>query len=204
MQSSSTAFIIALPHAISLQTGQRANLELAGMTLVHRTLRIFSRETLETQSATTTFDAAFASSRLAGRIAQEDSQGSVATAEKAFCEADLLVFLIPAGRLEDHVWAPIITDLLRKHQRNRKEPGRKPVLAWTGIEHFLPAYGMAAQGLARHGELGPTLAPLLARSAPELSEAVHNADASQSITETRLAFLTAHDTTGEPLELILA
>ncbi len=72
-----------------------------------------------------------------------DGAGGASEAEVEASSADLLVVVLPIGRYDDGVWSPIVERLLRRKLSGKA--GASALVAWTGLEPYLAAYGAAGE-----------------------------------------------------------
>ena len=78
-----------------------------------------------------------------------------------------MIILLPVGRYDDGVWAPIIERILSGLEAVTERP-REVVLAWSGVEPFLAPFGRRAEQVWNDPRLAPGLLGVLDRSARSL------------------------------------
>ncbi len=111
-------------------------------------------------------EASFVAPRLLPRVFRDPAQAA-SQAQAALLEAGRLIVLLPAGRYDDGVWAPIIERILSGLQAAATRP-REIILAWSGIEPFLAPFGRRAQEVWNDPRLAPAMLGVLERSARSL------------------------------------
>jgi hypothetical protein len=108
-------------------------------------------------------EAPFLAPRVLPRLSRPS--GPVSSARTAYAAAERLVVLLPIGRFDDGVWAPIIEKLLADTGATRRET----ILAWAGIEPFLAPFGRRASDVWSDPRLVPGLLTVFERSARSLA-----------------------------------
>jgi hypothetical protein len=143
-------------------------------------------------------EARFLAPRLLPRLFREQTQlGSEAQA--ALGSAERLIVLLPAGRYDDGVWAPIIERILLGLDAAAARP-REIAVAWSGIEPFLAPFGRRAQDVWSDPRLVPALLGVLERSARSLTAVL---DAASDVRRGLIRFESAGEGTG-PAQAALA
>lgn len=112
-------------------------------------------------------EASFIAPRLLPRLFRDSAQAA-SEAQAVLQGAGRLIVLLPAGRYDDGVWAPIIERILSGLGAAMAGP-REIVLAWSGIEPFLAPFGRRADEVWSDPRLAPALLGVLERSARSLS-----------------------------------
>lgn len=97
-----------------------------------------------------------------------EAEPAGSAAQRAVETADTLVILLPIGRYDDGVWAPILARILRGVSEAANRP-RAIVLAWSGIEPFLAPFGDRAAALWGDPRLAGAMLDLLERQARSLA-----------------------------------
>ncbi|WP_332682907.1 hypothetical protein [Bosea sp. (in: a-proteobacteria)] len=111
--------------------------------------------------------ASFLAPRLLPRLFREPAQAG-AEARAALGGARRLVVLLPIGRYDDGVWAPIIERILLGAGEAAAGP-RETILAWSGVEPFLAPFGRRAQEIWSDPRLVEALLGVFERSARSLA-----------------------------------
>lgn len=138
-----------------------------------------------------TIAASFLAPRLLPRLFREPVQAT-AEAEAALTGAGRLIVLLPAGRYDDGVWAPIIERILLGLDAASARP-REIAFAWSGIEPFLAPFGRRAQDVWSDPRLVPALLGVLERSARSLATVL---DAAADVRRGLIRFEPADEATG--------
>lgn len=138
-----------------------------------------------------TVAASFLAPRLLPRLFREPTQVA-SEAQAALMGAERLVVLLPAGRYDDGVWAPIIERILLGFDTTATRP-REIVFAWSGLEPFLAPFGRRAQDVWSDPRLVPALLGVLERSARSLTSVL---DAARDVRRGLIRFETAGEETG--------
>ncbi|AMJ61801.1 hypothetical protein [Bosea sp. PAMC 26642] len=118
---------------------------------------------LDAQPESAELDAAFLAPRVLPRLARQS--GPASSAQTAYAGAESLIILLPMGRFDDGVWAPIIERLLAGAGAMRRET----ILAWAGIEPFLAPFGRRASEVWSDPRIVPGLLTVFERSARSLA-----------------------------------
>lgn len=118
-------------------------------------------------------DARFLAPRLLPRLFREQTQVA-SDAHAALEGAERLIVLLPAGRYDDGVWAPIIERILLGLDAASTRP-REIAFAWSGLEPFLAPFGRRAQDVWSDPRLVPALLGVLERSARSLTSVLDKA-----------------------------
>lgn len=142
--------------------------------------------------------ASFLASRLLPRLFREPAQAGSA-AEAAVTSAGRLIVLLPAGRYDDGVWAPIIERILLGLDGAPTRP-REIAFAWSGLEPFLAPFGRRAPKVWDDPRLVPAMLGVLERSARSLSSVL---DAARDVRRGLIRFEAAGEGTG-PAQAALA
>lgn len=108
-------------------------------------------------------EAGFLAPRLLPRLFREPA---VSRAQAALLGMGRLILLLPTGRYDDGVWAPIIERILRGVEAAGGP--RDITVAWSGFEPFLAPFGRRAQQVWSDPRLAPALLGVLERSARSL------------------------------------
>lgn len=145
-----------------------------------------------------TIAASFLAPRLLPRLFREPAQAA-SEAQMALMGAGRLIVLLPAGRYDDGVWAPIIERILLGLDVAATRP-REVVFAWSGLEPFLAPFGRRAQDVWSDPRLVPALLAVLERSARSLTSVL---DAAKDVRRGLIRFESAGDGTG-PAQAALA
>lgn len=111
-------------------------------------------------------EASFLAPRLLPRLFRDRAQAT-SQAQAALLDAARLVILLPVGRYDDGVWAPIIERILSGLEAAATRP-REIILAWSGVEPFLAPFGRRAQEVWNDPRLVPAVLGVLERSARSL------------------------------------
>lgn len=130
-----------------------------GEDVVMRTIRVGGLELV----AASEIEAPFLAPRVLPRLSRRS--GPASPAQAAYASAERLVVLLPIGRFDDGVWAPIIETLLCGAGAMRRET----ILAWTGVEPFLAPFGRRASDVWNDPRLVPGLLTVIERSARSLA-----------------------------------
>lgn len=155
----------ALPAALPAQwAGAGSNPAAAGDDVVIRRLSLAG---LGEDGAPFETQASFLAPRLLPRLFREPAQAA-AEAQAALVGAERLVILLPAGRYDDGVWAPIIERILLGLGESAARP-REIILAWSGIDPFLVPFGRRVQEIWSDPRLVPALLAVFERSARSLA-----------------------------------
>ena len=153
-----TVCFAALPSALPAALGQMAVSE----DVASRRLLLSDAAGAEAREV----DANFVAPRLLPRLFRDPAQAA-SQAQAALSGAERLIVLLPAGRYDDGVWAPIIERILSGLQAAATRP-REIILAWSGIEPFLAPFGRRAQEVWSDPRLAPAMLGVLERSARSL------------------------------------
>ncbi|RXT16368.1 hypothetical protein B5U98_30745 [Bosea sp. Tri-39] len=138
-----------------------------------------------------TIAASFLAPRLLPRLFRDSGQAT-SEAQAALTSAEKLIVLLPAGRYDDGVWAPIIERILLGLDAAATRP-REIVFAWSGLEPFLAPFGRRAQDVWSDPRLVPALLGVLERSARSLTSVL---DAAKDVRHGLIRFESAGDGTG--------
>ncbi|WID94809.1 hypothetical protein QO058_18515 [Bosea vestrisii] len=117
----------ALPAALPVTLFQAA----AGEGVATRTLALSD----SSDGSPRTIAASFLAPRVLPRLFRESAQAA-SEAQAALTGAGRLIVLLPAGRYDDGVWAPIIERILLGLDSAAARP-REIAFAWSGLEPFL-------------------------------------------------------------------
>ncbi|CAN7645198.1 hypothetical protein [Bosea sp. LjRoot237] len=180
----------ALPAALPVTFAQAG----AGEDVATRTLALSD----SSGGSPRTVAASFLAPRLLPRLFREPAQAASA-AQAALTDAERLIVLLPAGRYDDGVWAPIIERILVGLDTASARP-REIVFAWSGLEPFLAPFGRRAQDVWSDPRLVPALLGVLERSARSLTTVL---DAASDIRRGLIRFDTAREEAG-PAQATLA
>lgn len=142
--------------------------------------------------------ASFLAPRLLPRLFRESAQAT-SEAQAALTDAEKLIVLLPAGRYDDGVWAPIIERILLGLDAAATRPP-EIVFAWSGLEPFLAPFGRRAQDVWSDPRLVPALLGVLERSARSLTSVL---DAAKDVRRGLIRFEPAGEGTG-PAQAALA
>ena len=91
-------------------------------------------------------------------------------------DPDRLVILLPIGRYDDGVWAPIIERILLGAGEGAARP-RETILAWSGIEPFLAPFGRRASEIWSDPRLVESMLGVFERSARSLAAVLRESGA---------------------------
>lgn len=180
-----TVCFAALPGALPAALAEA----MAGEDLALRRLVLF--ESSEQQPRE--IEAGFLAPRLLPRLFREPA---VSRAQAALIGMKRLIVLLPTGRYDDGVWAPIIERILRGVEAAGGP--RDITLAWSGLEPFLAPFGRRAQQVWGDPRLAPALLGVLERSARSLPAVL---DAATDIRRGLIRFELAD---GKPAQAALA
>lgn len=162
----------ALPAALPAQWGASPADAPTGDEVVRRRLVLTGLDDSEVAQET---KASFLAPRLLPRLFREPAQiGSEARA--ALEGADRLVILLPIGRYDDGVWAPIIERILLGAGEGAARP-RETILAWSGIEPFLAPFGRRASEIWSDPRLVESMLGVFERSARSLAAVLRESGA---------------------------
>lgn len=162
----------ALPAALPAQWGVSATDVPTGDEVVRRRLILTGLAETAREEET---QASFLAPRLLPRLFREPVQAG-AEARAALAGAERLVILLPIGRYDDGVWAPIIERILLETVEGTARP-RETILAWSGIEPFLAPFGRRAQEIWSDPRLVETLLGVFERSARSLAAVLRESGA---------------------------
>lgn len=162
----------ALPAALPAQWGVSATDAPTGDEVVRRRLILTGLAETAREEET---QASFLAPRLLPRLFREPVQAG-AEARAALAGAERLVILLPIGRYDDGVWAPIIERILLETAEGTARP-RETILAWSGIEPFLAPFGRRAQEIWSDPRLVETLLGVFERSARSLAAVLRESGA---------------------------
>ncbi len=162
----------ALPAALPAHWGVSATDSPAGEEVVRRRLSLSG---LGDAEVTREMEASFLAPRLLPRLFREPAQAG-AEARAALDGASRLVVLLPIGRYDDGVWAPIIERILLGAGETGTAP-RETILAWSGIEPFLAPFGRRAPEIWSDPRLVETLLGVFERSARSLAAVLRESGA---------------------------
>lgn len=123
--------------------------------------------------------ASFLAPRLLPRLFREPAQAA-AEAQAALAGAERLVILLPIGRYDDGVWAPIIERILLGLGESASRP-RETILAWSGLDPFLAPFGRREQEIWSDPRLVPALLAVFERSARSLAVVLNEFGASAGL-----------------------
>lgn len=154
----------ALPASLPAHWGAPAADSPAGDDVVMRRLSLSGLGQGEAAQET---QASFLAPRLLPRLFREPAQAG-AEARAALGGASRLVVLLPIGRYDDGVWAPIIERILLGAGEAAAAP-RETILAWSGVEPFLAPFGRRAQEIWSDPRLVEALLGVFERSARSLA-----------------------------------
>ena len=144
-------------------------------------------------------EASFLAPRLLPRLFREPAQ-MASQAQAILLDAARLVVLLPVGRYDDGVWAPIIERILSGLEAAAKRP-REVILAWSGVEPFLAPFSRRAQEVWDDPRLVPAMLGVLDRSARSLPAVL---DAATNVRRGLIRFDPAQDTGPARAALALA
>ncbi|KRE22217.1 hypothetical protein ASE66_27635 [Bosea sp. Root483D1] len=153
-----TVCFAALPAALPAALAQAT----AGEDVALRRLALSEAADAEAQEV----EASFIAPRLLPRLFRDPAQAA-SQAQAALLGAGRLIILLPVGRYDDGVWAPIIERILSGLDAAAERP-REVVLAWSGVEPFLAPFGRRAREVWNDPRLAPGLLGVLDRSARSL------------------------------------
>ncbi|HEV2512285.1 hypothetical protein [Bosea sp. (in: a-proteobacteria)] len=148
----------ALPAALPAALAQ-AN---AGEDVTHHRLALSEASGVDAREV----DASFLAPRLLPRLFRDPAQAA-SQAQATLLGAARLIVLLPVGRYDDGVWAPIIERILSGLEAAAARP-REIILAWSGVEPFLAPFGRRAQEVWNDPRLVPAMLGVLERSARSL------------------------------------
>jgi hypothetical protein len=180
----------ALPHALPAAIAQMA----VGEDVARHPLVLSEASATETREIA----ASFLAPRLLPRLFREPAQAA-SEAQAALMGAERLIVLLPTGRYDDGVWAPIIERILLGLDAAATAP-REIVFAWSGLDPFLAPFGRRAQDVWSDPRLVPALLGVLERSARSLASVL---DAAKNVRRGLIRFETAGEGTG-PAQAALA
>jgi hypothetical protein len=155
----------ALPAALPVALAQAT----AGEDVATRTLALSDSP----DGSPRTIAASFLAPRLLPRLFREPAHAA-SEAQAALMGAERLIVLLPAGRYDDGVWAPIIERILLGLDTAATRP-REIAFAWSGLEPFLAPFGRRAQDVWSDPRLVPALLGVLERSARSLATVLDTA-----------------------------
>jgi hypothetical protein len=155
----------ALPHALPVTLAPIA----AGEEVAIRPLALSEASGDEPREVV----ASFLASRLLPRLFREQTQVA-SRAHVAIEGAERLIVLLPAGRYDDGVWAPIIERILLGLDVAASRP-REIAVAWSGLEPFLAPFGRREQDVWSDPRLVPAMLGVLERSARSLTAVLETA-----------------------------
>lgn len=118
-------------------------------------------------------DARILAPRLLPRLFRETAQ-TISEPQAALADAARLIVLLPAGRYDDGVWAPIIERVLLGLDAAAVRP-REIAFVWSGLEPFLAPFGRRAQEVWSDPRLVPALLGVLEQSARSLTAVLDSA-----------------------------
>ncbi|HEV7327570.1 MAG TPA: hypothetical protein VGN91_21095 [Bosea sp. (in: a-proteobacteria)] len=153
-----TVCFAALPAALPAALAQMT----AGDNVSHCRLVLSEAADAEAQEV----EASFIAPRLLPRLFRDPAQAA-SQAQEALLGAGRLIILLPVGRYDDGVWAPIIERILSGLEAAAERP-REVALAWSGVEPFLAPFGRRAEEVWNDPRLVPGLLGVLDRSARSL------------------------------------
>lgn len=185
-----TVCFAALPHALPAGLSEIA----AGEEVAFRPLTLSESP----GSAAREVAASFIAPRLLPRLFRESAQ-TAREAQAALADAGRLIVLLPAGRYDDGVWAPIIERILLGLDEATARP-REVAFAWSGLEPFLAPFGRRAQEVWSDPRLVPALLGVLERPARSLASVL---DASRDVRRGLIRFEAGPDEAG-PAQAALA
>lgn len=162
----------ALPAALPAQWGVSAADAPTGDEVVRRRLVLTG---LDDSGGAQETQASFLAPRLLPRLFREPAQAG-AEARAALEGADRLVILLPIGRYDDGVWAPIIERILLGASENTARP-RETILVWSGIEPFLAPFGRRASEIWSDPRLVESMLGVFERSARSLAAVLRESGA---------------------------
>lgn len=175
-----TVCFAALPAALPAMLGQVT----AGEDVAHRRLALSEAAGAEAQEV----EASFIAPRLLPRLFRDPAQAA-SQAQGALLGADRLIVLLPVGRYDDGVWAPIIERILSGLETAAEKP-REVVLAWSGVEPFLASFGRRGEEVWNDPRLVPAMLGVLDRSARSLPAVL---DAASNVRRGLIRFDAAED-----------
>lgn len=138
-------------------------------------------------------EAGFLAPRLLPRLFREPA---VSPAQAALIGMKRLIVLLPTGRYDDGVWAPIIERILRGVEAAGGP--RDITLAWSGVEPFLAPFGRRARQVWSDPRLAPALLGVLERTARSLPAVLDTAP------EIRRGLIRFDMADGKPAQVALA
>ncbi|MGX1790727.1 hypothetical protein ACWIGM_28535 [Bosea sp. NPDC055332] len=185
-----TICFAALPYALPAALAQAT----AGEDVASRRLVLSEASGTEMHEV----EASFLAPRSLPRLFREPSQAG-SEAQTTLASADRLIILLPAGRYDDGVWAPIIERILLGLDVAATRP-REIAFAWSGLEPFLAPFGRRAQDVWSDPRLVPSLLEVLERSARSLTTVL---DTAKDVRRGLIRFETAGEGTG-PAQAALA
>lgn len=147
-------------------------------------------------------EAAILAPRLLPRLFREPAQAG-SPAEAALADAQRIVLLLPAGRYDDGVWAPIVERILRGLEQGASRP-REVVLVWNGLDPFLAPFGARAGELWRDPRLVTNLLAVLERSARSLAAVLREFAGGEGLAIRRGLIRFEAGTAGQPPRAALA
>ncbi len=156
--SAETVCFAALPAALPAALAQA----IAGEDVALRRLALSEAAGAETHE----IEASFIAPRLLPRLFRDSAQAA-SQAQEALQGAGRLIVLLPVGRYDDGVWAPIIERILSGLEAAVARP-REIILAWSGMEPFLAPFGRRAVEVWSDPRLVPAMLGVLERSARSL------------------------------------
>ena len=162
----------ALPAALPAQWGVSATDAPTGDEVVRRRLILTGLAETAREEET---QASFLAPRLLPRLFREPVQAG-AEARAALAGAERLVILLPIGRYDDGVWAPIIERILLETAEGTARP-RETILAWSGIEPFLAPFGRRASEIWSDPRLVESMLGVFERSARSLASVLRESGA---------------------------
>ena len=170
----------ALPAALPAALAQAS----AGEDVTQRRLALSEASGVDAREV----DASFLAPRLLPRLFRDPGQVA-SQAQATLLDAARLVVLLPVGRYDDGVWAPIIERILSGLEAAAVRP-REIVLAWSGVEPFLAPFGRRAQEVWNDPRLVPAMLGVLERSARSLPAVL---DAAANVRRGLIRFEPAQD-----------
>jgi hypothetical protein len=182
----------ALPAALPAGWGDAAQAS-SGDEVVSRRLALVGLDGSEAELET---QASFLAPRLLPRLFRDAAQAG-SPGQKALEGAERLVILLPAGRYDDGVWAPIIERILLGLGERASRP-REIVLAWSGFDPFLVPFGRRVQEVWSDPRLVPALLGVLERSARSLATVLDELGAGLGVRRGLIRFDAAAQADGPP------
>jgi|GEM_PF-2724855 len=180
----------ALPNALPAALAQAT----AGEEVASRRLALSEGAGAEVHEV----EASFLAPRLLPRLFREPAQAAT-EAQATLAGAERLIVLLPAGRYDDGVWAPIIERILLGLDAAATRP-REIAFAWSGLEPFLAPFGRRGEDVWSDPRLVPALLGVLERSARSLTSVL---DAARSVRRGLIRFDAAGEG-GGPAQAALA